>query len=145
MMATPAPPILVERMQSVQKKEEILFANASLDFQGWLSTCARDPPNQLENRDQLFSKVPATRFVCSPQLMQKTPKDTTATALETGGSLGNTKSQAAMMEEPSTSNVTHSDLREIQHNQQFWPLMAAVHGYLASALESVGGGMSVTR
>ena len=140
MMATPAPPILVERMQSVQKKEEILFANASLDFQGWLSTCARDPPNQQENQDQLFLKVLATRSVCS-QLMQKAQKDTTVIALETGGSLGNTKSQAAMMEEPSTSNVTHSDLREIQHNQQFWPLMAEVHGYLASALESVGDGM----
>ena len=144
MMATPAPPILVERMQSVQKKEEILFASVSLDFQGWLSTCARDPPNQQENQDQLFSKAPATRSVCS-QLMQKAQKDTTVTALETDGSLGNTKSPAAMTEEPITSNVTHSDLREIQQNQQFWPLTAAVHGYLASALENVGGGMSVTK
>ena len=110
MMATPAPPILVERMQSVQKKEEILFANASLDFQGWLSTCARDPPNQQENQDQLFLKVLATRSVCS-QLMQKAQKDTTVIALETGGSLGNTKSPAATMEEPITRNVTHSDLR----------------------------------
>ena len=144
MMATPAPPILVERMQSVQKKEEILFANANLDFQGWLSTYARDPPNQQETQDQLFLKVPATRSVCS-QRMQKAQKDTTVIALETDGSLGNTKSQAATMEEPFTSNVTHSDLWEIQHNQQFWPLMAGVHGYLASALENVGGGMSVTK
>ena len=140
MMATPAPPILVERMQSVGKKEEILFANASLDFQGWLSTCARFPPNQQEKQDPLFLKAPATRSVCS-QLMQKAQKDTSVIALGTGGSLGNTKSQAATMEEPFTSNVTHSDLREIQHNQQFWPLMAEVHGYLASALESVGDGM----
>ena len=140
MMATPAPPILVERMQSVQKKEEILFANASLDFQGWLSTCARDPPNQLEDQDQSSLKVPATRSVCS-QLMQKAQKDTTVIALGTDGSLGNTKSQAAMMEEPFTSNVTHSDLREIQHNQQFWPLMAEAHGCLGSALGNVGDGM----
>ena len=87
MMATPAPPILVERMQSVQKKEEILFANANLDFQGWLSTYARDPPNQQETQDQLFLKVPATRSVCS-QLMQKAQKDTTVTALETGAAWG---------------------------------------------------------
>ena len=140
MMATPAPPILVERMQSVQKKEEILFANVNLDFQGSLPTYARDPPNQLEDQDQSSLKVPATRSVCS-QLMQKAQKDTTVIALGTDGSLGNTKSQAAMMEEPFTSNVTHSDLREIQHNQQFWPLTAGVHGYLDSALENVGDGM----
>ena len=145
MMASPAHPILVEGIQSAQKKEATLFANANLALSENPSTIARSPLDVQQNQDRWFLKVLVIRYVCSQPRLEHI--DSLATGLVTDSSLENMKLQAATMEEPSTNNEIHSDtsrsLLEMQsfNDHQCWPLMAAVQSYLGIALENVEGGM----
>ena len=136
MMASPAHPILVEGMQSAQKKEARLFANANLALSEYPSMSARSPQNVQQNQDRWFFKVLVIRFVCSQPRLEHI--DSLATGLVTDSSLENMKLQAATMGEPSSNSETHSDLQE---TQQCWPLTAAAPGYLGCVLEAVVDGM----
>ena len=136
MMASPAHPILVEGMQSAQKKEARLFANANLALSEYPSMSARSPQNVQQNQDRWFFKVLVIRFVCSQPRLEHI--DSLATGLVTDSSLENMKLQAATMGEPSSNSETHSDLQEIH---QCWLLMAVAPGYLGCVLEAVEDGM----
>ena len=135
-MATPAHPIPAERMQSVQKKQTMLFADANLALLENPSTNAGSRPNVQQNLDRLSSIVLVIRYACSQLNLEHI--DSLATVLETDNNLESMMLRAAFMGEHSSNRKTHSDL-QIQH--QCWPSMAADQGYLGCVLENVEGGM----
>ena len=140
MMATPAHPFHVERMQCAQKKQTMLFAGPNLALSESPSTNARSPPNVEQNLDRSFLTVLVIRYDCSQPNLEHI--DSWATALETEDDLENMKLQEATMGEPSSNSETHSDLQEIH---QCWPLMAVAPGYLGCVLEAVEDGMWAMR